>query len=243
MKIVNKLFLTGAIAVAALSAIMLSPTVSSAQDESAPFDSSSVPATGAKAGDFVPKGWKIEEQVKGDVNADGVTDVLIKLIEDKPKKEDEFVDRNRVLVIAVADGKGGWRNAAVADKLLQCTGCGGAFYGVMDAPATVSIEKGVIVVSQDHGSREVTETTFRFRYDGQPDMFILIGFDYATRDRATGGVWTESTNYITGKRVTTIGKGKKTTTKTTAVTKDRKSIEQVDSDQFEEAATKRLGLD
>lgn len=237
--IVRELLVIAAFAMVAL----LTATASRAQDAPASFDRESIPATGAKVGDFVPKGWKIEGQIKGDVNADGVSDVLIKLIEDKPKKEDELVDRSRVLVVVVADGKGGWRNAAVADKLLQCTSCGGAFYGVADAPANVSIEKGVIVVNQDRGSRWVTETTYRFRYDEQPSMFILIGFDYARRDRAVGDVSTESTNYLTVKRITTTGKGKKTTSKTTVVQKMRYSIEEVDADKFDEEATKRLGLD
>ncbi len=236
---VKDLFVISAIAVITF----LFPTASVAQDAPVTFDRESIPATASKVENFVPKGWTIEEQIKGDVSADGVSDVLLKLIEDKPKKEDEFVDRNRVLVIAVADGKGGFRNAAVADKLLQCTSCGGAFYGVADAPANVSIEKGVIVVKQDRGSRWVTETTYRFRYDEQPSMFILIGFDYASRDRANGDVSSESTNYLTGKRITTIGKGKKNSTKTTQVTKMRYSIEEVDAEKFDEEATKRLGLD
>lgn len=237
--IVNKLLVIGSFVLVAL----LTPAASFAQDPQIAFDRTAVPATAVKVEGFVPRGWKIEEQIKGDVTADGVSDILLKLIEDKPKKEDEFVDRNRVLVIAVADGKGGFRNAAVADKLLQCTSCGGAFYGVVDAPADVTIEKGVIVVNQEHGSREVTNTTLKFRYDEQPAMFILIGYDYATRDRANGNVYSESTNYLTGKRITSIDKGKRTTKKTTNVAKDRASISEVDYSAYEEAATKRLGLD
>jgi len=220
--------------------VLLIPSHSFAQDTPVSFDRESIPATATKISDFVPNGWKIEEQIKGDVNADGVSDVLVKLIEDKPKKEDVFVDRNRVLLIAVADGKGGFRSAAIADKLLQCTGCGGAFYGVVDAPANVTIEKGVIVVSQDHGSRWVSEISFRFRFDEQPQMFILIGFDYSTRDRAEASVVSESINYLTGKRIATSSKGKKTTT---TVAKKRLSIEEVDSSEMEAAAAKRLGVD
>lgn len=75
-------------------------------------------------------------------------------------------------------------------------------------------------------------------------MFILIGFDYASRDRAVGDGSTESMNYyLTGKRITTTGKGKKTTSNTTLVQKMRYSIEEVDADKFDEEATKRLGLD
>ncbi|MBK9529075.1 MAG: hypothetical protein IPO41_12325 [Acidobacteria bacterium] len=233
-------FVRELLVLAAFAAIVLCTPADSFGQDASTFDRESIPATAAKAEGFVPKGWKIEEQIKGDVTADGVSDVLLKLIEDKPKKDDEFVDRNRVLVIAVADGNGGFRNAAVADKLLQCTSCGGAFYGVVDAPANVSIEKGVIAVNQDHGSRWVSDITFKFRYDEQPNMFILIGFDYSTRDRAEASVVSESINYLTGKRIATNSKGKKTTA---TISKKRWSIEEVDSEEFESAAAKRLGVD
>jgi len=32
----------------------------------------------------------------------------------------------------------------------------------VEAPANVTIEKGVLIVEQEHGSREVTDTTYRF---------------------------------------------------------------------------------
>ncbi len=238
----KKLFLTALVAFVA--AVVLMPQLVMAQDdESKPFDAESVAAKGKSAKDFAPAGWVVEEEVKGDVTGDGVGDIVIKLIEDKVKKEDEMVDRNRVLVIAEGDGKGGFTKLSVADKLLQCTACGGAFYGMMDAPANVTIEKGVIVINQDHGSRWVTDTTLRFRFDQQPNMFILIGYDYATRDRAQGDVSMESTNYLTGKRITEIGKGKRTTKKTTTVEKMRYSIEEIDYQQMESESTTRLGLD
>ena len=242
MKNTKKLFLSGLVAFAA--ALVLMPQLVVAQDDqSKPFERDSVAAKGKAAKDFAPAGWVVEEEVKGDVTGDGTADLVIKLIEDKPKKEDEMVDRNRVLVIAEGDGKGNYAKLAVTDTLLQCTSCGGAFYGMMDAPANVTIEKGVIIINQDHGSRWVTDTTLRFRFDQQPNMFILIGYDYASRDRAAGDVSTESTNYLTGKRITEIGKGKRTTKKTTTVEKMRYSIEEIDAQEFESAATTRLGLD
>ena len=121
--------------------------------------------------------------------------------------------------------------------------CGGAFYGVVDAPSNVTISKGVLVIQQDHGSRWTTDLTYRFRYDEQPSMFILIGFDYVSNDRAAGGTSTESTNYLTGKRITTVSKNSKSTTKTAVINKMRYSLEEVDTENFEEDATKRLGLD
>lgn len=242
MKNTKKLFLLALVSLA--MAFVLMPQAAVAQDdESKPFDAESVAMKGKVAKDFAPAGWVVEEEVKGDVTGDGVGDIVIKLIEDKEKKEDEMVDRNRVLVIAEGDGKGGFTKLSVADKLLQCTSCGGAFYGMMDAPANVTIEKGVIIINQDHGSRWVTDTTMRFRFDQQPNMFILIGYDYASRDRAEGSVSSESTNYLTGKRITETGKGKRATKKTTTVEKMRYSIEEVDYQQMESEATTRLGLD
>ena len=213
------------------------------EDAGTAFDESAVPETGKAVKDFVPKGWKIEEDVKGDLNQDGIVDHALKLIEiDPAPKADEMVDLSRALVI-VFGGNDGLKRAAVAGKILQCTACGGAFYGVMPAPANVSIAKGVLTVSNDHGSRWVTEVTYKFRFDEQPNMFILIGFDYVSRDRAEGSVTTESTNYLTGKRITTTGKGKKTATKNSVVAKDRHAIESVDTEEWESQATTRLGLD
>lgn len=230
---------TVALAFIFLTALQLS---ASAQDERPGIKIDAIAKAGDKVGDFVPKGWKIEENVSGDLNGDGIADHALKLIEDIKSTPDEPADRNRALVLVFANNDGKLTRAAVSDKLLQCTSCGGAFYGVVDAPANVKIEKGVLIVDQDRGSREVTETTYRFRYDEQPSMFILIGFDYTSRDRANGEVSSESTNYLTGKRITTTGKGKKTTTKTTTVQKMRYSLEEVDADKFDEEATNRLGL-
>jgi hypothetical protein len=226
--------------VTTLALVLVGSFAIAAQDVK--FDGSQVSETAAKPGGFAPKGWKVENAVTGDLNGDGKADYAITFVQDKAVKPDEAFDSRRGLVIAFADSSG-LRRAAVAENLLQCTTCGGAFYGVMPAPAEVTIEKGVLVVTQEHGSRDVTETTYRFRFDEQPSMFILIGFDYVDRDRANGDMTSESTNYITGKRVTIKGRGKRDTTKTTHVQKMRYSIAEIDGEDFEGKATHRLGLD
>ena len=246
MTLQNRVFRTlllGAAACAVFTIFAAAPSFAQNLEETRTgIDEAAVADSGKSVDDFVPEGWKIEEDVKGDLNQDGVIDHALKLVEDQPVKEGEFSDLSRALVL-IFGGKDGLRKAAVAGKILQCTGCGGAFYGAMPAPATVSIAKGVLTVMNDHGSRWVTEVTYKFRFDEQPNMFILIGFDYVSRDRAEGSVTTESTNYLTGKRITTTGKGKKTTTKNSVVAKDRLSIESVDTEEWESQATTRLGLD
>ena len=216
-----------------------------AQDERNLINKSRIPAEAGSIDKFVPAGWKIEEQLTGDLNGDSVPDYALKLVEDKPAKDSDDVatERQRGLVIILQNEGGKLTRAAVADKLLQCTHCGGSFYGVSESPANVKIEKGgVIMVDQDHGSRNLANTTYRFRYDATSQQFILIGFDYADADRATANVVSESTNYLTGVRIVTRSKGNRDVKSRSTIPVKKVSIEQVDSEKFEEAAVKRLGL-
>ena len=208
------------------------------------LDKSRVPAVAGNVKEFVPSGWKIEEQLTGDLNGDGVSDHALKLVEDKPAKDqdDVAIERSRALVIALGQKDGKLGRAGIAAKLLQCTRCGGAFYGVVEAEANVSIEKGTLVVQQDHGGRELTNTSYQFRYDPETQRFVLIGFDYSSADRMTAQVISESTNYLTGVRKVSRDKGEKTLNSSTRFRRTKIFLEQVNSEKFEEEAEKRLRL-
>jgi hypothetical protein len=227
---------------AAFALVLILPALVAAQ-EGTPIDKSRVPAVADSPAKFAPSGWKIEEQVAGDLNGDGVADYALKLVEDKPATDSEgtATERERALVVVLQTG-GKLIRAALADKLLQCTRCGGAFYGVSESPANVAIDKGVIVVDQDHGSRNLTNTTYRFRYDQATKKFVLIGFDFADADRLTANVISESTNYVTGVRITTRGKGERDIKKRSVVPKKKTSLEDVDAGKMEQDAVSRLGL-
>jgi hypothetical protein len=220
------------------------PAFCLAQEKSTTIDKSPIPGEANDISKFVPKGWKIEEQLKGDLNGDTTPDYVLELIEDKlaKDKDDNPIDRARALVIVLQSGSGKLSRAAVADKLLQCTQCGGAFYGMTDATAEVKIDKRVIIVSQDHGSRWLTETTYRFRYDAFTQAFALIGFDFSNRDRAAGAVASESTNYLTGVRQSQRGNNNRTASTTAHFRPEKISIEEVGYETFEEDASKRLHL-
>jgi hypothetical protein len=208
------------------------------------IEKSRIPAEADSIQKFVPEGWKVEEQVTGDLNGDSVPHYAVKLVEDKPAKDSDDVatERQRALVIVLQQQGGKLSRAAVANKLLQCTRCGGSFYGVTESPANVKIEKGVIVVDQDHGSRNLTNTYYRFRYDAGSRQFVLIGFDYADADRGTAKVVSESINYLTGVRTVFRSKGNRDVKSSSKIPVKKTAIEQVDSEKFEEAAAKRLGL-
>jgi hypothetical protein len=164
-----------------------------------------LPTQANKLQDFAPVGWQVEKTIEGDLNKDAVNDAVLVLIEALPANADKDnpPERQRALLALLKTADGKWIRAGVAPKLLLCTRCGGAFYGVIEAPVEIEIGKGVIVVQQEFGSRNVTIQTFRFRYDAATRKFGLIGLDLSDRDRASGEVKEESSNFLTGIKTAT----------------------------------------
>jgi hypothetical protein len=207
-------------------------------DERRFLDPNLIPAEGREPRDFVPRGWKTETDegvVTGDLNRDGSTDAVLRLVEDMPEQgaDGTYNDRSRALVVLLAKAGGGYRRAAVATKLLGCTLC----YGMLGDPAggniQIEIKNGILDVNQLSGAREATDLTLRFRYDAAAARFVLIGEERSDYDRAAGGGTSTSTNYLTGVRVikTTrvLRRGREAnTTKTTRVARTRRFIEDVD---------------
>jgi hypothetical protein len=205
-----------------------------AQDEVSRIDKSRVPATGAKASDFLPARWKIESEAKGDVNGDGRADDVLTVQEEKAA---EGKQRGRALIVLTAQRDGSWKNAAVAARLLQCADCGGAM-----AEFDVKIEKGVISVFQAQGNNasNMSNETYRFRPEPATRRFLLIGADYVE----SGGpdkVFQESTNFLIGVRKTTRPKGQKDITTRSRVEKTKIYLEDVDNDKMMEEASARIG--
>lgn len=189
------------------AAIALISSAAFAQDE-IPLSVSKVPLRTDALVLFAPAGWKIEQQVRGDLNRDKKPDAALILVENKPAKDKDgyATARQRALVVAVSEGKG-WRRAGFSGTILQGTRDGGAFYGVVETPVGVSIQRGVLNIVQESGAREVSETTHRFRLDRRTQRVYLIGSDLSERDRATAGVRNVSTNYLTGVRKITTMEG------------------------------------
>jgi hypothetical protein len=216
------------------SLMMSNRNMISAQDEVSRIDKSKVPATGAQASDFVPAGWKIESEAKGDVNGDGRADYVFTVQEEKAA---EGKQRGRALIVITAQRDGGWKNAAVADRLLQCADCGGGM-----AELDVKIEKGIINVFQAQGNNasSMRNGTYHFRPEPATRRFRLIGADYVE----SGGpdkVFQESTNFLTGVRKTTRPKGQKDITTPSRVKKTKIYLEDVDNDKMTEEASVRIG--
>jgi hypothetical protein len=209
--------------------------VAEAQD-GAKIDAAKLPRTAAAIREFVPSGWMIEAQVEGDLNKDLVPDLAVTLVEQMPANadKDNLPERQRALLVLFKTADGKFSRAALANKVLLCTRCGGAFFGVVETPANVQIAGGVVIVKQEYGSREVAQETLRFRYDPEAGRFAFIGADVKSNDRATGESVTESTNLLTGVKLTArakinqkTGKEIPTANKSQRVSRSRKFIEDV----------------
>ncbi|WP_309895836.1 hypothetical protein [Archangium sp.] len=172
-----------------------------AQEESRPLELSQVPMKGKAPGDFVPQGWKLEASVQGDLDKNGSEDVVLQLIEARPEEDADGtpVERSRALLALLREG-GEFRRAGASNRVLYCTTCQGMLGG--GERGVVKLQKGVILVNQLRGSREMVSTTLRFRYDAKAGRFALIGEDVELTDRLTGGTTSQSTNVLTGARIT-----------------------------------------
>ncbi len=199
-----------------------------------------IPKNGEKIEDFVPKGWKIEQQIEGDLNQDSLPDAVVQLIQVETTKDKNGVDLDtqRALLILLKTKDEKFSRVAVANKLLQCVGCGGML-GYGGTGADLKIKNGVLIVSQLTGSREMVDFVNLFRFDSIVSKFYLIGEDRNKRDRATGDSSSVSTNYLTGKQIIEVRKFNQkldreilVSKKSKSVPKKQQSIEDIDFEQL-----------
>ncbi|MFC6095118.1 hypothetical protein ACFPVY_00535 [Flavobacterium qiangtangense] len=156
--------------------------------------------TGKKIADFIPEGYKIFEEIHGDLNNDQIEDcvVIIKRTNKENFVVDEYrgeLDRNRRGIIVLLK-KG--QNYVLASKNYDCFSSeneeGGAYY----APElSVEIKKGKIYVHYAHGRYGFWSYTFRIKNND----FDLIGYDSSNNfgPRVDSEI---SINFLTKKKIT-----------------------------------------
>jgi hypothetical protein len=169
----------------------------------------SLPTEGATAEAFVPKGWKLEKQEKGDLNKDGQDDLLLLLrmndrkniLKNEGLGQDPFDTNPRILAVAFNNGAGKSFTLGLENHTLIAR----TEDPVMDDPVGESgglaIERGTLKVDlysfASAGSWSTGTTTFRFRHGKRG--FDLIGYDSSSTQRNSGEVEEVSINYLTGK--------------------------------------------
>jgi hypothetical protein len=194
-----------------------------------PINPNIVPVQGKTIQDFVPKGWKIQDKVEGDINSDRKPDTVLTLVEAGTQSE-----RARAMVVLVKQ-PGGLRRLGVANKLLLCSSCAGILSNPDGAGASIKIKSGVITVSQLSGSRSARETVHRFWIDKSSQRLVLIGKDILEFDRANGDSTLTSKNYLTGQQIVEKSQSQKVvSTKKSTIAKSKQFIEtiNIEADSF-----------
>ncbi|WP_143286477.1 hypothetical protein [Burkholderia ubonensis] len=166
-----------------------------------------------KPEDFVPKGWKLELQAKGDLNGDGRDDLVLVLRDNDPANvishdgmcENPFDANPRILVVAFAQPDGRYTLALRNETLIPTrdTPC----VDDMLQNGGVSISRGALRVTLSRfssaGGWEMGSTTYTFRW--QEGNFMLIGYDDSSVMRNSGEMRTLSVNFSTGKAKVSTG--------------------------------------
>ncbi len=171
-----------------------------------------LPARAAKTGlinavavDF--PGYEIYEEATGDLNGDAKPDaaaILLKI---------STTEVQGTALIAVYLSKGGAFKLHTKAEKATCVGCGGA-KSPWDAPiGTMTIDKGVLKVVYEGGSREMFEDALKWRYEWARDRFMLIGETIKITD-TIGEEADDVTdvNFLTMKMTRRVGSRKKACT-------------------------------
>lgn len=161
-----------------------------------------IPATAASVNDFVPKGWKIEKQVSGELTGKGLKGIALVLRDQDPhnvtKIDDSELDTNpRILVVALADPQGGYRLAASNHTLISRP----------DNPSQddkldgIAIARGALQIKLRNfmSAGGWTTTIYAYTFRLQNDALDLIGYDEDDVTRNSGTDDILSVNYITGR--------------------------------------------
>jgi hypothetical protein len=195
-----------------LCAACVLPVAGMAQDEAPPYPEVTyprLPAHGATVADFVPRGWRIEFQSKGDLDKDGHDDVVLVLRMDDPANiveneglgASEFDTNPRLLAVLFA-GDAGYR-LALQDHALIPRPDNPVMADYLEGGDAVSVRRGAFTVRlhswASAGSWSMGNTTFTFRY--QDGCFRLIGYDTTSIHRGSGETWESSLNFPAGKAV------------------------------------------
>jgi len=167
-----------------------------------------LPRQAASAEGFVPPGWQLEAQAKGDLNGDGAADLALVLQATDPKNVvanpdglgvDKLDTNPRILAVAFARNPGYelvLENHALiprrTDPVMDDPFDSVAASGLEVARGTLRLRLGVFA-SAGSWSMSTIATTFRW----QNGRFELIGYDRTETNRGSGEIEGLSINYLT----------------------------------------------
>lgn len=175
-----------------------------------------IPKTGVNANAFIPKGWKLIYQAKGDLNRDGQTDEAIIIENTNPNnivKNDglggEKLNVNPRMILLLFKTADQYKlitqNTAFIptenDTVRVC------LYDPLKESGAITIKNGKLILSYQYwlscGSYDVSNVNYTFRF--QNHTLELIGFDGESFSRSSGEETITSINFSTSKKSETSG--------------------------------------
>jgi hypothetical protein len=168
-------------------------------------EASDVPEQAKTLSDFVPPGWKLAQEVRGDLDGTGAPDAALVLVrlplaEGAEPLPDDDLYRDRVLLVALASGADDYRRVGFSNEILACTQCGGAFWATLEMPVELDIANREIRITQEYGSRVVTTIEVHLRYAADAARVVLARRSDQVRDRLTGHVTAVDVDFERGVR-------------------------------------------
>lgn len=194
------------------------------EGEAPPVTYPDLAETGDDAASFVPTGWVLEKEIRGDLNKDGADDLVMVLHDTdaanliKPDLNmDVPLDTNpRMISVAFADKAGGYRlelaNSSIIPRIQYTNES-----DPLSEAGGVSIDRGSLVVAlyyfSSSGGSDTGNVTFRFRYE--KNDFRLIGYDRYNLNRMSGEIEDVSANFLNRKVIIKTGTMESDTEKST----------------------------
>jgi hypothetical protein len=183
---------------------------------------------------FVPKDWRIETKLSGDLNADGRDDLVLILRANDPRSiidargqggPEKFDTNPRILTVAFADVSGGFDLALENHTLITRTVEPSAQdpldpNGVQEGG--VEIKNGTLQVTLGYFSGNMGHLTYTFRFE--KGAFKLIGYDSTDVERFKGIMSQVSINYSTRRMKRSVGSISEDTDKVTWTTLPAKPL-------------------
>lgn len=150
-----------------LSALLILAVISCHQKESsADKDSPEALLT------FIPRGYMLKDTARGDLNLDGLKDLILVLSREEEEKTSDIIENpeKRLMLILLAQKNNTYKRAAQNENVIYCYDCGGM---LGDPYQRIMVQDGQFTIEHFGGSSWRWARTITFKYSPSEDDWHL----------------------------------------------------------------------